>query len=232
MTERPIIFSAPMVRAILDGRKTQTRRMVKTCKQFDEWNSSPGMAYHVEASEIAGAFHFLVAGDHGYTDAVPCPFGQPGDRLWLRETYYAWGRWETRFDPKKGRDAWRFVDMTAECGHEYRYAADYADYNAPIQPSSCRTSYLVGWWKRPAIFMPRAASRISLEVESVRVERLQDITEADAQAEGCLPDVVGGFVICGTRKTTFRKLWKSINDAESWDANPFVWVVGFRRLER
>jgi hypothetical protein len=84
---------------------------------------------------------------------------------------------------------------------------------------------------RPSIHMPRWASRITLEVTGVRVERLQDISEADAREEGCLPVVHGdGAVDCGTRKTAFRALWDSINGPDSWGANPFVWVVEFRRV--
>ena len=180
MKERPILFNDAMVRAILDGRKTQTRRPVKPA----------------------------------YVN------GQPGDRLWVRETFYAWGRWERQFSAKKNRDEWHFADMTLESGKQYRYAVGHCGDNGPRQ----RGSVTPQWWKRPAIHMPRWASRITLEVTGVRVERLQDISSADCWAEGIQhsPDV--------DPYHEFADLWSSVYGAESWEANPWVWVVEFRRL--
>lgn len=217
MKERGILFSAPMVRALLAGTKTQTRRVLKL---------SPGVA------PVPGRVE------------RECPYGQPGDRLWVRETYLAWGRWETRYSAKKRRDEWHFVDMTQEADKVYQYCADGADSFAQD-----RSGVTPQWWKRPALFMPRAASRLLLEVTGVRVERLQEISDADAIAEG----IEGcGVVINGRSQgrnwrdyssrcedpcewfsspiDSYRSLWESINGADSWAVNPWVWAVEFRRI--
>jgi hypothetical protein len=136
MSERGILFSAPMVRALLAGTKTQTRRVVKVQEGSVQANSQS-------------------------------PYGRPGDRLWVRETFFAYGRWEKRYNEKKQRDEWRFVDMTRERSLSYRYAAD--DPGVPAEKGRSTTP---GWHTRPALFMPRAASRIVLEVVSVCVEHL------------------------------------------------------------
>lgn len=153
---------------------------------------------------------------------------QPGDRLWVRETFYAWGRWETRYSAKKGRDEWHFVDMTLECDRAYQYRGDRPQPLAGQRDGGSTPQ----WWKRPAIHMPRYASRITLEITAVRVERLQDISEADAQAEGCRCNkntiAETGFA---TYHAAYANLWDQINGAGSWDANPFVWVVEFKRLQ-
>lgn len=152
MKERPILFSGPMIRAILGGRKTQTRRVVRMCRQFADWNSTPAEAYDVILSDLRDGAHFLVAGDHGFTDFVPCPYGGPGDRLWVRETFFC-------ITGEPG--------PTACC-----YRADESDENQ-----------FRGLWA-PSIFMPRWAGRITLEVTGIRVEKLQEIGEVDAAAEG------------------------------------------------
>lgn len=211
--ERPIIFSAPMVRAILADTKTMTRRVVKP----------------------------QPAGDWATPGKTQCPHGQPGDRLYIKETFYAWGRWETRFSKKKGRDEWHFIDMTLECGKEYRYAEGMAGGNGPRQ----RGSITPEWWKRPAIFMPRWASRITLEITAVRVERLQDISEKDARAEGVETDEYlehvewaesvaprGLDIPCTmpSLRGEFHSLWDCINGLGSWDENPYIWVIEFKRV--
>lgn len=216
MKERPSLFSAPMVRALLDDSKTQTRRVVKP----------QHLAFFEQsAADMLGAW-----------DKRPLPYGQPGDRLWVRETFYAFGRWVTQYSAKKKRDEWHFIDMTQECGKEYRYAASMAGDNGPRQ----RGGVTPQWWKRPAIFMPRVASRITLEIVGLRAERLQDISEADAKAEG-IESAYGewrdyrtnptiNYPVCATAIDSYRTLWESLNGPGSWDANPLVWVVEFRRV--
>lgn len=179
MKERPILFSGAMVRALLDGTKTQTRRMVKPQPRI-----------------LAG--ELLCWKDDALTDdqmAELCPYGQPGDRLWVRE-------------------AWMDLRGVDGAVGPCMYRATFG--NAPDG----------GKW-RPSIHMPRWASRITLEVTGMRVERLQDISEADARAEGVsraqCPD--------WHATTDFRAIWESINGPGSWDANPWVWVVEFKRLE-
>jgi len=198
MKERPILFNAPMVRALLAGTKTQTRRIVKPQPEMNgrwmEWRNGKG----VLITEQNTAWHPF---DKGFRRAVSeyphfCPYGQPGDRLWVRETF-------------------ALPDRRADNLPAWVYAADYAD-----RPQHA--------WK-PSIHMPRTASRITLEITGIRVERLQDISEADAIAEGCenslhLPG--GRFA-----RENYAHLWWTIHGDESWEANPWVWVVEFKRLE-
>ncbi|MEO8021115.1 hypothetical protein [Polaromonas sp.] len=213
--ERGILFSAPMVHALQRevDPKTQTRRPVKgePLKWLGEAGFSPEF--------VADPANHL------------CPYGYAGDRIWVRETFFAFGRWETRFSGKKGRDEWHFIDMTLECGKAYHYSADGAP--AAFQKGNQRGGVLPAWWRRPAIFMPRVASRITLEVTGVRVERLQDISEADAEAEGVdflrhVPDADETL----TARQLYKPLWETINGAGSWDANPWVWAIDFKRIEQ
>ena len=192
MKERPILFSAPMVRALLAGTKTQTRRVVKKLPWFDP----PGNRWYIPLGQRS----FKCDAEREAWQHMPkcCPYGQPGDRLWVRET---------------------FMDLGA-C---YLYRADAGAeaeraLAAPGQP-----------WK-PAIHMPRAASRISLEVTGVRVERLQEISEADAQSEGCIAPMYASDESTLSFAVAYRHLWEAINGPGAWERNPFVWVVEFRRI--
>lgn len=178
MKERPILFSAPMVRAILAGEKTQTRRMLKRQPLF---SSTP--------EGISGCNKYR-------THSFKCPYGIEGDRLWVRENI-AFG---------KGYDGQRPVDIPT--GQSFVKAFYMADGPKPEWAGQIR----------PSIHMPRAWSRILLEITGVRVERLHDISDDDAKAEGVL-----GF-------HTYKDLWSNINGQESWDANPWVWVVEFKKI--
>ena len=211
MKERPILFSAPMVRAILAGRKTQTRRAVK---------GSPG---RVTWSPIVLNGYGGWCDEHGRP--APCPYGKPGDRLWVRET------WQHSNFPLGPYDE--------SCSVFYR--ADYMDDpHGPDGEKSPEGKYRT--WV-PSIHMFRSASRILLEVTDVRVERLQDISDRgpqnDCTAEGvfhCGMDVPryeewGASGFRSSEKYMYRQLWESINSAGSWDANPWVWVVEFRRAD-
>lgn len=190
MKERPILFNAAMVRAILDGRKTQTRRVVKH-HPSDDGNmclvdhGDGWWPYRSDDSESP-----VVNGG----DEIPysCPYGQPGDRLWVRET-------------------WAKVSGDREEPDAIAYRAD-SENQAEV-------------WT-PSIHMPRWASRITLEVVSVRVERLQDISRGDAMAEGCpFPNMAEG----DDPRKWYADLWEQINGPGSWAENPWVWVVEFRR---
>lgn len=204
--ERPILFSAPMVRAILDGRKTQTRRIVK-----------PQPRPHKGIASVPGDFAFFNSpgcwtisckpnGPDGWAEENS-PYGQPGDRLWVRET---WGV-APGYDNTPPRDL-------KPHGMKVNYSADGA---------------LIGCKSRPSIHMPRWASRILLEITSVRVEQLQDISPTDCIAEGCRGGhgSIPGYLYSATEKEHYKWLWESINGHESWYANPWVWVVEFKRVE-
>lgn len=163
MRERPILFSAPMVRAIIRGHKTQTRRIINL------------NAYNVHPAD--------------------CAYGQRGDRLWVRETF-------------------------AFASHNYAVPVYRADFNE-------REGTPYRW--KPSIYMPRAVSRITLEIIKIGVERLQSISENDARAEGT-PDFRTPENDLAM-KDCFRSLWESINGKGSWRKNPWVWVVRFKRID-
>ena len=234
--ERPILFSAQMVRALLDGSKMQTRRVMKP--QPEPVPHHPG-----DYQWPCNAFQSMVnvsdtcaPGTHGMASDA-CPHGAHGDRLRVRETSFAYGRWVTRYSQKKGRDEWHFIDMTIECDRAYQYDADAPD----LPLAQGRGGALPGWYKRPAIFMPRWACRILLEIVSVRVERLQDISDADIVAEGIDMEALAesqdrydivckGSGACGraTERTAWRDLWESTGC--DWDANPWCWAITFKRV--
>lgn len=172
--ERPILFSAPMVRALLAGTKTQTRRAVKFVSSAD----------------------FETFLNNVPNKTACCPYGKPGDRLWVRETHL----------PKAS-------------GTIYR--ADFSEFEA------AGLGGMYGGWK-PSIFCRREHSRILLEITSVRVERLQDISDADAIAEGVGGDVTVTPCFAVER---YRATWESINGAGSWDANPWVWCISFEVVQ-
>lgn len=216
--ERPILFSGEMVRAILAGRKTQTRRVVKPAQ------TKPKIAsLRVQAWIIDGEW-------------FSCPYGQAGDRLWVRET------WRKLACPR--HDEGQPPGALCLC-NQVQCRADGDDG---------------GKW-RPSIFMPRWASRITLEITGVRLERVQDLSEADAIAEGMpadddwpnwvpCPQCQGRGVYagvgnysgyyeydcdkCNTHRKQFRHAWDSINAERGyrWDVNPWVWVISFKRLEQ
>ena len=223
--ERPILFSGPMVCAILEGRKTMTRRVVKPQPHagVDAVKWQDVIITGCNTPDQSG--FAMMRGGVIDSEAIRCPYGTPGDwlRLWVRETF--WHR---------------------EVFHA-GYLPDYR-YMEPTPPESVDPNdydTLDGYWRKmPSIFMPRDASRITLEVTGVRVERLLEISEQDAIAEGVervryaiephdagFRDYVGDVVLRSARHS-FETLWVKINGRESWDANPWVWVVEFRRVEK
>lgn len=220
MVDRPILFSAPMVRALLDGSKTQTRRVVK-----------PAGAHTVlpligADDKPTGAFGWC-PNANVISDHIACPYGQPSDRLWVRETW----NW---FDPEElpvERQGSRAPFTGAQGERKIHWVAAYAADGPLGRP------WVNGRDKwRPSIHMPRWASRISLEVIGVRVERLQDISQTDARAEGSPPShpsidrISREFGYADFPRSWYAQLWEQINGAGSWAANPWVWVVEFRRI--
>lgn len=207
MASRPILFSGPMVRAILGGRKTQTRRTLRgTPSLTGQPEQVDGQTPHICGDS---GWHFR-RGDGRCEWHIACPYGQPGDKLWVRET---WGARDIR-----GCSAPRIADIDT--------VNDRVEYRADGMPDDGRH-----WF--PSIHMPRWASRLTLEVTAVRVERLQAITEEDAIAEGVdavpVADVPRQGTLC--RRDDFAQLWDLINGKRApWSSNPWVWVVNFRRL--
>lgn len=231
---RPILFSAPMVRAILEGRKAQTRRVVKNIpKIYDSWDLTVHECYDVMMSDDKDAAIFLAAGDQGWADWHECPYGKPGDRLYVRETW-------APADAIMGDGP-----MDPPC-----VIACRADETMWLPNGKKLDTYGVNFDKihwRPSIHMPRAAARIILEITGVRVERLTAISEADALAEGVKmkvaykddDEIAQGFEdylindhLAYDARRSFATLWKSINGPESWDANPWVWVVSFKKVDQ
>lgn len=233
----PILFSTPMVIAINNGSKTQTRRTVKYSKKID----NPKIGF----SSFTGKREFEVRGVHENGQYGSSLFNMKidkGDILWVRETHYAYGWWIHNGNKKT------FKDFSFD--HEgYRYID-----NHPLQIESGRKDKKIGWFKRPSIFMPKDACRIFLKVTNVRVERLNEISEEDAVQEGILNYYSD---ICKSRKykdyvtkpigygnvehdypeldnsiESFFSLWESINGKESLEANPFVWVYDFEKIEK
>jgi len=223
--ERPMIFNAEMVRAILDGRKTQTRRIMKpqptpcTLQKGGHWWPSNVFKTMLHIEEE------LQNGKGGWGGLVgdACPFGDVGDRIWVRE---AWARYN--------------IDQDS---HDMAYRATPPE-DWPKE----------GRW-RPSIHMPRWVSRITLEITGVRVERLNNISHEDAEREGIHTEVWDQTVVAKNYaaedeffqfwsegmphyvemnelfRASFRSLWQSIYGAESWQANPWVWVIEFKRIE-
>jgi len=222
--ERPMFFSAPMVRAILEGRKTQTRRIMNPQPihaQHHEWRGkvtrdAEHRMWCWKDLVLDNIWDFPEGGDRK-TVAAHCPYGVPGERLWVRETFR---------DP----DTLEFFAYRADVGtHRWRECID---------PDNCR-------W-RPAIFMRRADSRITLEITDVRVQRLQEISEQDAQAEGVDRYVMGhgsvtnddcaiepGYAMYGRFRLGFEELWDSINAKRGfdWASNPWVWALTFKKRD-
>lgn len=213
MKERPILFNGPMVKAILDGRKTQTRRIVKPQPQTDH-------VYIMPDGTLPGVFK------NGYTEAkqigdkiflscragwMRCPYGMGGDRLWVRET---WGLCDT--EPKDGpENAQIFYKATDESRRDMRYQK----------------------W-RPSIHMPRWASRINLEITGIGIQRIQDISREDAREEGVTTNpyptkTYQDWDDPGVHVVLFSQLWDSVyaGTEGSWDSNPWVWIIEFRRIK-
>jgi hypothetical protein len=227
--ERPILFSAPMVLALLAGTKTQTRRAI---------TRQPGRVCDAEASNY-GQLLWPKSNGRWSPDPNPCPYGQPGDSLWVRETWA--GADGMAGIGSDGKDPPQVVAYRAD-----QTARGFRDVDLEAFDADT-TGWNWGWFDgrwRPSIFMPRWASRITLEVTDVRVQRVQDISEADAIAEGITgPHNVGypAYRVPEDSKPRYSRaaaayevLWDSINGKRpgcSWEADPWVWAVSFRFVE-
>jgi len=208
MKERPILFTTPMVKAILEGRKTQTRRIVKPMAGFQKTWLTQGSINRVQHGEIikGGWQMYYPYYDNSPLGWIRSPYGNSDDILWVRET---WSK----------TDSGRYI---------------YKATNNQFYPI----------W-HPSIFMPKEACRIRLEITNIRVERVQDISEEDAVAEGIKKidgPVIGhpfgipfnynnGIVNYTTPRDAYMELWESINGKDSWGKNPWVWVIEFKRIK-
>ena len=245
MKSRPILFNAPMVRAIPSGRKRLTRRIVKPMKNCP-LPSGDGWALSMDSHGYGGLWREELGG----VSSVPlprCPYGELGDELWVRE---AWGFRGTTWHGSGAPDEVLIEYLADGTRRSIEFPHDTVKSMKLPEQRRLRIDesqddyreYLHQFWKqsRPSIFMPRWASRITLVVEDVRIERLQDISEDDAIAEGVtkMPNVEvselsGPFHVeaeVGTWPTArdcYRELWRSINGPDSWALNPWVWVVKF-----
>lgn len=207
MRERPIIFNADMVRAIVEGRKTQTRRIMREQPEVipkEDELGKPGFWIPFNAGKT------MVRTDDMH---IACPFGLKGNRLWVRETFRVHSR---------ATDVATLVYKASE-----QQSWTQQTHRVPIE--KCNKPAVVDTWT-PSIHMPRWASRITLEITGVRVERLRDLSEEDAKSEGVIPPA-GGVLPGWEHRINFRDLWMSIYGADNWEANPWVWVVEFKRVE-
>lgn len=207
MKERGIIFSAPMVKAIAEGRKTQTRRVVRT--RLNTWHidrlladwSLSGLRQHADAHGCA-VFYVQTDVDNRDRETVHCPYGKPGDKLWVRETW------------REGTPTINGPDLDSHIA----YRADV---------SECLRNRKI--WKSP-ICMPRRASRFSMTITGLRVERLHDIVDGDVEAEGIDAELINRWL---DPRMAFASVWDSLiaNRGYGWDTNPWVWVLKWEKVE-
>jgi hypothetical protein len=205
--ERPILFKGEMVRAILSGNKTQTRRIAKAFNGFQDMDK-------------------LLA---RFPNQEGCPYGKPRELLWVRETWASAQHAIVAYRADGECGSWMH---DGGGGQVWERHGGILGSGTPDRPEEWRGQMFGlpkfgGKW-RPSIFMPRWASRILLEITAVRVERLNAISDADALAEGCSSDsMLSGDCLA----SVYARLWESINGPGSWGANPWVWVVEFRRVQ-
>jgi len=244
MKEHPIIMTAESVRGILAGRKTQTRRVIKL-PRGEQWALRTSNFDHGEP---------IVFGDGDGVESdicrqvLRCPYGYPGDRIWVKESWRPWGWRDDEFwleynggdkiiqpaleDPRLDED--KFQDWASK--HSFRASQECVDAGCEMDAEGCYVWPDDGVspvkWRTP-LFMPRWASRITLEITDIRTERLQDISLEDCQREGIL--LKGDSHHDGSAmRDAYRKLWDSINARRGfgWDKNPFVWVIEFKLIEK
>jgi hypothetical protein len=238
MKEIPILMTTPMVQAIPDGRKTQTRRT----KSLSEINKDPDDYLYkgIHPEKKVHIFARLWRGNWVETKHIKCPYGEAGDVLWVRETHYAWGHWTLikTTEQKSVKKEWHFNDLTLSERMSYLYENCPPDF---IQ----KGRFGLGYFKRPSIFMPKEACRIKLLVKDIRVERLNDISGSDAIAEGIESSHEYGFEDAKLHQYkdynigdfecdalgSYYTLWTKINGKDSWNINPWVWVIVFEEIK-
>jgi hypothetical protein len=206
MNEHPILFSGEMVRAILEGRKTQTRRVIKGVDGGDKF-----LAFGIYGKALFTDNILNIVSGKPHDFLVRCPYGLPGDRLWVRET------WQMIYERMDGQRFTHPIDNARQRWVEY--AATSRDEEPPR-------------WK-PSIHMPRKCSRLTLEIVNIRVERVKDITAMDCIAEGIMRSAADEIHQRALdEKYVYQELWDKINAARGygWEVNPWVWVIEFKRV--
>lgn len=223
MKEIPILFSTPMVQAILAGNKTQTRRIVKP-QPVDSYFQS--LVHHA-----SGRFTFVKNGNYNPTQndvlEVKCPYGQSGDIIWVRENYKI-------YINSGGKQIYFAFEET---DHLFPFYYKQLTLNT-LKKIMARDLRHDEWHSSPSIHMYKESARIWLQIESIRVERLRDISEEDSSAEGVLKLEDGRYknylngtsCQCETAKLGFTTLWCNINGTDSWNSNPWVWAITFKVL--
>lgn len=211
MKQTPILFKTEMVQAILDGRKTQTRRILKRQPDIDP-QTGDWLYKGIEGSEEVIPINEWVNAKQG-----SCPFGKPGDLLWVKETF---SQYRDFAEDTKDENPFIYKADVDNCGQ----------YPCILNGEEVYVNKRNHW--KPSLFMPKSAARLWLEIVSVRLERLKHISESDAFNEG-VRYINGAYAspghgLCQSR---FKDLWESINGPDSWEENPFVWVVEFKRIK-
>lgn len=242
MIERPVFFNGEMIRSILQGHKTQTRRIMKN-QPPEHWTpvnslGDPDYTARTYTKEVIDRHGFLQAGPSVFgvadeTWGAVSPSGMPGDRLWVRENWWQAG---DSVQSYPGDDEYKWSGS-----RRIFYAADGTPPNEPNRyyPNGLSNGSFSAanpnriWKKRPSIHMPRWACRILLEITAVRIERLNDISEKDCRNEGCMGGhgVIPNYQYSATPREQFSNLWQTIYGCESWKKNPWVWVVDFKLIE-
>jgi len=244
MRQLPILFSTPMVQAILEDKKTMTRRTQGLDKlnilvkqgfdfRYDSIEDGPDKEGYVYFERLTFTPNEKPTEEYRRVK----PKYQIGDQIWVKESYYAYGYWKIDGKTKTGKEKLKFIDCTSKCFYKYDYYP-----NIPETVEFDRSQE--GWWKRNSLFMPKKAARIWLECTGVRCERLMDISESDAKAEGATEWSKANDIKylkgsksnlpkpCGPFKFSFILLWCKINGVESFDSNPWIFVYSFKRIEK
>lgn len=220
MKERPILFSDQRVRALLIGQQTQTRRIMKSQAFAPGQDNHEGCyGFDVISNHLRG-HHVMEMSDLSYQ----CPFGQPGDKLWVRET------WRGPEVPEEQLAEYAKSPLEFRNAHYCHYRAD----SSAMVNAQDENANHAGW--QTGIHMPRWASRIDLLITSVRVEKIQDISDDDVMAEGVQTDshFLNNFFTMNSEsiapKAAYKKAWEKQYGSTSWEVNPWVWVIGFERV--
>lgn len=212
----PILMKPELVRALLAGRKTQSRRVVV-----------PQPGGKDQSVKVENGWLMCRRAGVGWCNDTRCPYGVPGDLLWVRETHYRWGKWVKNGKTPTGLQRWRFKVMRAPSNSDVEFDDEIALHGVAKR----RTD--TGWHKRPSIFMPRWASRLTLRLTEVRVQRVQAITQKDVFAEGLTNHEMNTRYEGAPAQLAFARLWDAINRDRGyvWEANPWVWCLSFTIIQ-